>query len=91
MAKQDFNRRSFLAKGAAAGAGAVALAGAATEAGAQAITRPPSGGGSQRCCARAAGKPAARRMKITDQGFTFCIPEQTKSLDPAGHGFKMMP
>ena len=37
MTKQDFNRRSFLTKGAAAGAGAVALAGAATEAGAQGI------------------------------------------------------
>src|SRR6476659_5138793 len=37
MTKQDFNRRSFLTKGAAAGAGVVALAGAATEAGAQGI------------------------------------------------------
>ena len=37
MTKQDFNRRSFLTKGAAAGTGAVALAGAATEAGAQGI------------------------------------------------------
>ncbi len=37
MTKQDFSRRSFLTKGAAAGAGAVALAGAATEADAQGI------------------------------------------------------
>ena len=37
MTKQDFNRRSFLTKSAAAGAGAVALAEAATEAGAQDI------------------------------------------------------
>src|SRR5205085_7699034 len=37
MTKQDFNRRSFLTKGAAAGAGAVTLAGTATEAGAQGI------------------------------------------------------
>ena len=36
MSRQDFSRRSFLSKG-AAGAGAVALAGAATEASAQAI------------------------------------------------------
>src|SRR4051794_18924691 len=38
MTKQDFSRRSFLTKSAAAGAGAVALAGAAAEAGAQGIT-----------------------------------------------------
>src|SRR6188472_769110 len=37
MSGRDVSRRSFLSKG-AAGAGAVALAGAATEAGAQAIT-----------------------------------------------------
>ena len=36
MSRQDFSRRSFITKG-AAGAGAVALAGAATEASAQAI------------------------------------------------------
>src|SRR3954468_12967076 len=37
MTKQGVDRRSFLTKGAAAGTGAVALAGAATEAGAQGI------------------------------------------------------